>query len=392
MQHPGFGVLAAIVLLGVNLRTVIASLPPLLADVRGDLGLSATVAGLLTTLPVVCFGALALVGPRLARRVPLELVLVACALATAAGAALRGIESTQALFAGSLVAGAAVGIGQATLPVLIRLAFPGATGLLTGAYSMALPLGATLGSGAAVPLADAFGGSWAASLAAWAVPAAAAAALWTPAAVRRRTLVRGPLPEPLRGNTLAWWVAAFMGVQSMAFYAGLAWLPEILQDRGWSAGEAGALQALASLVSILPAFLVPVLAARRPTQTLALVVTVGIAAIGVVGLLSAPRAAPAWVLLIGLGQGGALGLGLIFPVLRAARAGAVAALTAMTLCLGYLMASTGPWILGAVHDVVGGWTAPLVALLAITLLELVPGFPAARDRVLPAGGPAAREP
>jgi CP family cyanate transporter-like MFS transporter len=97
------------------------------------------------------------------------------------------------------------------------------------------------------------------------------------------------------------------------------------------------------------------------------------------------------VLLIGLGQGGALGLGLILPVLRAARAGAVASLTAMTLGLGYLMASTGPWILGAVHDVVGGWTAPLVALLGITLLELLPGLPAARARVLPAPAPAARE-
>jgi MFS transporter, CP family, cyanate transporter len=392
MQRPGLGVIAAIVLLGVNLRTVIASLPPLLADVRADLGLSATVAGLLTTLPVVCFGALALVGPRLARKVPLELVLVACALATAAGAALRGIDNALALFAGSLLAGAAVGIAQATLPVLIRLAFPSATGLLTGAYSMALPLGATLGSGAAVPLARAFGGSWTASLAAWALPAAAAAALWAPAAVRRRTLVRGPLPEPLRGEALAWWVAAFMGVQSMAFYAGLAWLPEILQDRGWSAGEAGSLQALSSLVSILPAFLVPVLAARRRAQTLVLLATVGIAAVGVLGLLLAPAAAPAWVLLVGLGQGGALGLGLILPVLRGARAGAVASLTAMTLCLGYLMASTGPWMLGAVHDVVGGWTAPLVVLLAITLLELLPGLPAARDRALPAPGPPAREP
>lgn len=392
MQGPGLGVIVAIVLLGVNLRTVIASLPPLLADVRADLGLSATVAGLLTTLPVVCFGALALVGPRLARRVPLELILVACALATAAGAALRGVENAPALFAGSLLAGAAVGIGQAALPVLIRLAFPGATGLLTGAYSMALGLGAALGSGAAVPLARAFGDSWTASLAAWALPAAAAAALWAPAAVRRRTLVRGPSPAPLRGEALAWWVAAFMGVQSMAFYAALAWLPEILQDRGWSAGEAGALQALAALVSLLPAFLVPLLAARRRGQTLVLLTIVGIATTGVLGLLLAPAAAPAWMLLVGLGNGGALGLGLVLPVLRAASPGAVSSLTAMTLCVGYLMASTGPWILGAVHDVVGGWTAPLVVLLGITLLELLPGLPAARHRVLPAPAPAAREP
>ena len=384
MQSPGLRILAATVLLGINLRTVVASLPPLLADVRADLGLSAAVAGLLTTLPVVCFGALALVGPRLGRRVPLERILVGCALATAAGAALRGLESAAALFAGSLLAGAAVGIGQATLPVLIRLGFPSATGLLTGAFSMALPLGATLGSAAAVPLAQGAGDSWAASLAAWALPALLAAALWAPAAARRGTLVEGALPEPLRREALAWWVAGFMGMQAMAFYAGLAWLPEILRDRGWAAGEAGALQALSSLVSILPAFVVPVLAARRRTQTSVLLAVVAVAGVGVVGLLMAPAAAPAWVVLLGLGQGGALGLGLILPVLRGGRPASVASLTAMTLCLGYLMASTGPWLLGAFRDLTGGWTAPLLALLAMTVLELVPGLPAARDRLLPA--------
>jgi CP family cyanate transporter-like MFS transporter len=173
-----------------------------------------------------------------------------------------------------------------------------------------------------------------------------------------------------------------MGVQSMAFYAGLAWLPEILQAAGWSAGEAGGLQALSNFVSILPAFLVPVLAARRRTQTLVLAATVGIAAIGVLGLLVAPGAAPGWVLLLGLGQGGSLGLGLILPVLRARGGGAVASLTAMTLCLGYLMASTGPWLLGAAHDLSGGWDAALLGLLAITVFQLVPGLPAARDRAL----------
>jgi MFS transporter, CP family, cyanate transporter len=88
------------------------------------------------------------------------------------------------------------------------------------------------------------------------------------------------------------------------------------------------------------------------------------------------------VLLVGLGQGGALGLGLILPVLRAGAPGSVSSLTAMTLCVGYLMASAGPWLLGAVHDLAGGWDVPLAVLLAMTLLELLPGLPATRDRVL----------
>src|SRR3954463_7694701 len=93
---------AAVVLLALNLRTVIASLPPLLAQVRGDLGLSATAAGLLTTLPVVCFGAFAPVVPRRARRLPLEWILTGCAVVTAIAAGMRGAGTTPALFVGSL--------------------------------------------------------------------------------------------------------------------------------------------------------------------------------------------------------------------------------------------------------------------------------------------------
>ena len=152
-------VLLAIVWLGLNLRTVIASLPPLLPDIRADLGLSAAVAGLLTTLPVLCFGLLAPPARRLAHRLPLEAMLVGCALVTAVAAALRGIGTVAALFVGSMLAGASVAMGQTALPVLIRIAFDRAVGTMMGSYSMALPIGATLGAGLAVPLQQALGGS-----------------------------------------------------------------------------------------------------------------------------------------------------------------------------------------------------------------------------------------
>jgi CP family cyanate transporter-like MFS transporter len=371
----------AVVLLALNMRTVVASLPPLLADVRADLGLSATVAGLLTTLPVVCFGAFAFLTPRLARRVPLERVLAACALLTGVSAGLRGVGTTAALFAGSLGAGVGVAIGQAALPVLIRTAHAARAGFLTGVFSGALPLGAMLAGFAAVPLADALGG-WPASLAFWALPALLAAVVWAPAALREGTRMTGPPPRPLRREPLAWWLAAFMGVQSMAYYAGLAWLPEILQAEDYSDTAAGALQAIGSLVSITTAFAAPVLAARRESQGRLVAGIVAMAAAGVVGLLVLPEAAVLWVVLLGLGQGGSLGIGLVFPVLKAAEPSAVASLTAMTLGFGYLMASLGPWILGAAHDLAGGWTAPLISLLVITVAQLVPGLAASRARTV----------
>ena len=375
-------VLLAIVLLGLNLRTVIASLPPLLPAIRDDLGLSATVAGLLTTIPVLCFGALAPPARRLAHRVPLEATLVGCAVVTATAAGLRGTGTTAGLFAGSVLAGASVAVSQTALPILIRIAFPRAAATYIGAYSMALPIGATLGAGLAVPLEDALGDSWRAALAVWAVPAVLAAALWLPPALRRRTLITGPDPEPLRRERLAWAVAVYFGIQSAAFYATLAWLPEILEASDWSTQTSGALLALASLVSAVPAFLVPVLAGRSESQTLVLVAIAGTAALGVAGLLAAPELAPLWAVLIGLGQGGALGLGLVLPVLRARTSGEVASLTAMTLSVGYLTAAAGPWLLGVAHDLSAGWGMPVAVLLVLTLAQLVPGVPASRPRQL----------
>jgi CP family cyanate transporter-like MFS transporter len=375
-------VAAAVVLYALNLRTLIASLPPLLPAIRHDLGLSATVAGLLTTLPVVCFGAFAPVVPRLARRAPLEHILTGCGVLTVAAAALRGAGSTAPLFAASLLAGVAVAAAQASLPILIRTRYSGAMGRLTGAYSMALPLGATLAAALAVPLAELLDGSWPASLAFWALPALPAVAIWPLLARGTATTLRGPPPPPLRLDPLAWTVALYFGIQSAGFYAGLAWLPEILVDHGYSDTTAGLLQAVNSLVSMAPALAVPILASRMRDQRPILFVVVATAATGVIGLLVAPDAGLLWVALIGLGQGGMLGLALILPVLRARTPPAVASLTAMALCVGYLVASTGPWILGAVHDLSGTWSLALVALVAITLAQLIPGVHACADRTV----------
>ena len=88
------------------------------------------------------------------------------------------------------------------------------------------------------------------------------------------------------------------------------------------------------------------------------------------------------MVLIGFGQSGALGLALALPIQRGGDAPTVASLTAMALCVGYLVAATGPWLLGAVHDASGDWDVPLVVLIAITLAELLPGVPAARARTI----------
>ena len=369
---------AAVVLAGLNLRMVFASLPPLLERVRADLGLGAGVAGLLTTGPLLCFGGFALLAPRLARRVPIERLLAVCLALTGAGTAVRGLGGTAGLFAGTILAGAAVAIAQTLLPMLVRSRHVQHAGLLTGGYSLALTQGSTIAAATAVPFAHAFGG-WPEALASYAVPAVVAVAVWVAAATVERTVVEPRQRLDLHRLHGSWSLAVYFGLQSMAFYACLTWLPTILQAHGWSESGAGWVLAVDNAVQFVPAFIVPVLAGRRRSQTglLATIVAIGVA--GVVGLLIAPGGAVGWVLLIGIAQGSALGLGLILPVLRGGSGAAAGALTAMALSVGYLVAAAGPYLLGVVHDATGGWGVPLAVLAVIVAGELPAGVRATRD-------------
>jgi CP family cyanate transporter-like MFS transporter len=367
-----------VVLAGLNLRTVFASLPPLLQHVRADLGLSAGVAGLLTTGPVVCFGLFAPFAPRLARRIAIEKLLVVAALLTTLGTTLRGFGGVVGLFAGTLLAGLAIAVAQALVPILVRVRFPERAGVLTGGFSMALTLGSAVAAGLSVPLEHLLHG-WRGALAAFGLPAGLAALVWLVPAAESGTVLAHAPSFGLHRMHGSWSIALYFGLQSMAFYTGLTWLPSILEAHGFSEGAAGGLQALANVLQFAPAFLVPVLAGRRQTQTGLLVVLVLIAVVAIGGLLVAPGGALLWMPLLGLGQGGALGLALVLPVLRGRSGPAVAALTAMALSVGYLLASIGPFLAGLAHDASGGWTLPLALLLAMTAAELLVGIPACKD-------------
>ena len=277
-------VVASVVLLAINLRTLFASVPPLLAEVRSEFGLSAGVAGLLTTGPVLCLGALGPLAPRLTRRFSIERLLVVCALVSAAGMGVRAIAGVGALFAGTLLAGAAVAIAQVALPVLIRARHADHLGLFTGVFSMALTLGAAISSGLAVPLERLLGG-WRGSLAFWALPAALATTPWLPSlpAAGRASRVHGRSRSSGHGLRGRWRCSSRSS--RWAFYAGLAWLPTILRSHGWSATSAGTMQAVANLLSFAPALLLPYFAVRMRTQTPLLVAVVTLMVVAAVGML-----------------------------------------------------------------------------------------------------------
>jgi MFS transporter, CP family, cyanate transporter len=380
----GVLLVVGIVLVAANLRPALTSVAPLISQIRTDTGISNGVAGLLTTLPLLAFGLLSPVAPRLARRFGMEHALLASLLLLAAGILLRSAGAVAALFLGTAVLGAAIVVGNVLLPSLVKREFPERAGLMTSVYSTALGISAALAAGVSVPVAQLTGMGWRGSLALWALPAFLAAVASIPQLRRSDhrvdTSAQTSGVSGLWRSVLAWQVTLFMGLQSLAYYVTLTWLPEILGEEGMSAALAGWMLALSQVVAIVTMFLAPVIAGRRPSQQGVVVAAVALSGTGTLGLLIAGSTISAlWVVLLGLGQGACFSLALTFFALRAPDPAHAAALSGMAQSVGYLLAAAGPFLFGVLRDATHAWKVPLVLLLAITVCLLIAGLGAARD-------------
>ncbi|WP_256387972.1 MFS transporter [Pseudonocardia sp. N23] len=372
----------AIVLVALNLRPAVVGVGPLLPEIRIELSMSATAGGLLTALPVLCFGLLAPVAPRLARLVGLERALFGVLTMIAAGCLLRMLPGQVTLYVGTVVIGAAIASGNVLLPAMIKRDFTHNLGKMTAVYSAAISLGGGLGAAVTVPLADAAGLGWHAALGAWALWAGLGIICWIPQLQRagKRTS-HGPRVGSIARRALAWHVAGYMGLQSLGFYAGSAWFAEIFMDRGWSPTLAGVLVSIVSVSGLVGSIVTPILATRAKDQRiLALLVT----AVGFLGvsLMLAPGLEVFASIVTGLGSGAALGLALTYIGLRSYDSHHAAQLSGMAQCVGYTLAAAGPFIVGAMHDVSGGWTAPLLALLLLFIPQAVFSYLAGRNQVV----------
>jgi CP family cyanate transporter-like MFS transporter len=366
--------LSVIVLVALNLRPAIAAVPPLLDAIRAQLGLSGAAAGLLTALPVVCMGLFAPTGAVVARRIGRERALAAALVLVALGSLLRGVSGLLPLYAGSTLAGIGIAIGGTLLPGLVKAWFPDRAGAATGLYTAGLVGGAMVGAAASVPLYGALGERWTLALAVWATPAVVALLVWWPTT---RSAHGGPVasrgPLPWRSRT-AWLITLYLGGQSLLFYTELTWLSPMYVDRGWSARDAGLLLALFSLTQIPTALGVPMLADRTGDRRpwIAGCMLTNITMLLLLGLV--PLAAPwVWTGVLGLAAGGQLALGLTLLVDLAPTPVDSARLSGMALGVGFLVASTGPVLAGALHDVVGEYRAPFLVLAGLGAATMLCG-------------------
>lgn len=378
-------VVVGIVALAFNLRPAAVSVGPVLDEIRAGLQLSPTVAGVLTTLPVLAFAVVGAVAPLLARVLGAHRVTLLALLCVVAGLGARSWTSHAWVFLVlSLLALAGMATANVLLPSLVKLHFPGHVGRMTAVYTTALAVGLTASSMLTVPIAHAFEPQgWRVGLVTWAVTAAVAALPWLgllrhDSAPEERPHVWG-LRDVAR-TRLGWAMAVFFGLQSLQAYSIFGWFAQVYRDAGFSATTAGLLLGVITLVSIPLSFWLPAQTARMANPAPLILTLVLLYPVGYLGLAFWPVAgAWAWAVVIGTATA-------IFPValtmigLRSRTSAGTAALSGFTQGVGYLIASLGPFAVGLVHDLSDGWTVPLVLLTGLALPQLVTGWLVSKRR------------
>ncbi|MFD3557641.1 CynX/NimT family MFS transporter [Streptomyces goshikiensis] len=387
--------IVGIVLAALNLRPAITSLGALFEETRTGLGMSGTVAGLITSVPALCFALVGVTAPRLSRRFGPAAVVCAGMAAIAAGLLIRPFASSAAGFlAASALSLAGIALTNVLLPVIVKRWFPDRVGTMTGLYSMALAAGTSLAAAATVPLTSALGGSWRTGLLVWAVLALAAVLPWLPiAAAARRTRAAEAAagtaptapadagPRVVRSRT-AWALACYFGLQATGAYVTMGWLPQIFRDAGVSAGTAGVLLAVTMVMGVPLAFVIPGLAGRMRNQG-PIAVTLGLFGLaGYLGLYLAPAAgAWAWALLLGISNC-AFPLVITMIGLRTRSSAGVVRLSAFAQSTGYLISIPGPLLIGTLYQHSGGWDLPLALMAGLLVPQIALGVLAGRDRTI----------
>ncbi|MDQ4503136.1 MFS transporter [Sinomonas sp. ASV322] len=408
--------LLAVGLMSLNARAPLVGLGPVLGGIQRDTGLNATVAGLLTAIPVLCFGLVTPAAAWFIGRIGINHANLYFFGGLAAGIVLRSFGGAAGAIAGTVVIGVAMTIVNVVTPLLVGRDFPHRAALMTGITTASVNVGTTLASALTAPFADAVGWQW--SLVSWLGLTAIAAGTWlflfppskdgprwsdadfpsplARAAARRRAELRaaqgqpgtqtGPLPKvpaptlsPANRRMMRLFTAAF-ALHNLGYYAITLWLPTFLtQTRGMTPSEAGYAASLFQVFAILGPLLVPALARAFGWGAQPLFVLVAACWIALpLGLLAAPALWSLWALLGGIAQGGTFTVVFTVVIQRARSLDENRRMTAFIQSVGYGFAAAGPILMGFLRDAAGGWTAPFVFVLAAVVAMAVCGLAAVR--------------
>jgi MFS transporter, CP family, cyanate transporter len=386
-QAAPWVILLGIIFITVNLRAPLTSVGPLVELIRNDLHISNTLAGMITTLPLLAFAFFSPFVPKLGKRFGVEWILFISIILLTLGIILRSFSGIANLYIGTAVLGLAIAVCNVLLPGLIKREYSERIGLMTGVYSISMNLFGAIASGISVPVAVGLGFEWQGALGIWGILSFLSILFWIPQ-LKRSSIKKTTIHPQARNHgvnlwrsPLAWQVTLFMGLQSTLFYVLVAWLPEILKSKGIGFDQSGLFVSIMQLTVLPVTFIAPILAGRMSNQRRLVTIASVCFFVGNVGLLyGSLNFIVLWIILLGMGAGFAFGLAMIFFSLRTDTPGQAAELSGMAQSVGYLLAAMGPMLFGYLHDLTDSWQIPLQILVGVSLLLFIVGQGAGRNK------------
>ncbi|WP_121966092.1 MFS transporter [Myroides sp. N17-2] len=372
--------LLGIIFIASNLRAPLTSVGPVISEISKSLALSNTTAGLVTTIPLMAFGFLSSMVPRISRRYGMEIVLLVSLILLSIGLVIRPYGSLVTLFLGAALVGIAITVGNVLMPAYIKNNYQKNVGTMMGIYSVAMNLTAALAAGFSISLGKFTEMGWKGSIGIWIVLSVVTIVVWLPQVKKHKavqstaSLGQDEVKVNMYKSKTAWAVTIFMGVQSLLFYCLAAWLPKMAITWGIPREEAGWLLSYMQFAQLPMTFIGAIIASKLPNQKLLAIATGVLFTVGIAGLLIFKvNLIALWCVLIGTASGLAFSLSMLFFVLRTSTTTQAAELSGMAQSIGYLIAACGPPIFGALFDLSQAWSLSLVFLLVMSGTLIISG-------------------
>ncbi|AWI45539.1 MULTISPECIES: CynX/NimT family MFS transporter [Staphylococcus] len=386
-----WGVILAIVFIASTLRAPLTSVGPVVDEIKHVMEINNSVAGILTTIPLIIFAVVSPLVSRVTARLTMSRTILYSTILLIIGLYLRVAGDFTLFIIGTLVLGIAIAFGNVVLPSYVKWYFPMQIGVATGIYSGTMNFTAGLGGGLSFPLSQSPLG-FRLSLSFWIILAIIAIILWIPKARSGAKLEKQTIDETqwkqhkkinIAKSKLAWMVALTMGFQSMVFYTVVAWVPSILVDRGLDPSTAGYLLMLNQFSQVPMTFTFPIIASKLKDQRILVVIITILFLVGF-GLFFTQSLVLLiiGIIIAGLAMGACFSLCMTFFSIRARTSDGSISLSGFGQSVGYLIAAVGPFLIGYLHDFTGSWVSGIIALLLMAVLFFIFGYPAAKNRVV----------
>ena len=372
-------ILLGIIFLGMILRTPITSVGAIIGPLKNLLEINNTVAGLITTIPLIAFAIFSPLVAKISNKIGLEKTIFLATIVASIGLLLRFYINTSVFFVTTFIIGVGITVGNVLLPGLTKKYFPENLGVMTGFYAVVMNVSASIAAGISYPILNTnIGGekfSTGLAVNIWLIISVLNIVIY--AIITKNSKSERIVKDKKTGVTgylksvKMWSVMLSMGLQSALFYCSVSWFAEIMISKGFTPSEAGLLLSISQFAQFPSTFLVPVLAEKIKNKLIIpIFITLGYVAslIGMVYIQGNFALMTIYIVLFALAGGGSFSYVMYLFSAKSKNEEEAADISGLAQAGGYWLAAIFPPLLGYIRDVLNWDVAIYILIVTASLL------------------------